>query len=95
MSLICFSLQEGRYLLGHKSGEAFLTILKATDGNKPARSVFDLQAVHCGPPLILEAKVPWVPVDPHHLMPFHQKYCRPPCTFPPRPPTQPKVKLAA
>ncbi|TSM52299.1 Annexin A2 [Bagarius yarrelli] len=79
-------LQDGRYLLGHKSGEAFLTIYKACDGNKPTRSVWDLQSAHCGPPLIPEAKIPWVPVDPHHLMPFHKKFCRPPCTFPPRPP---------
>ncbi|XP_060770852.1 little elongation complex subunit 2 isoform X2 [Neoarius graeffei] len=86
------SLQEGRYLLGHKSGEAFLTILKANDGKKPTRSVYDLQAVHCGPAIIPEAKVPWIPVDPYYLMPFHKKYCRPPCTFPPRPPTQPKVE---
>ncbi|MCJ8735933.1 hypothetical protein PDJAM_G00253130 [Pangasius djambal] len=85
------SLQEGRYLLGHKSGEAFLTIFKATDGKKPTRSVCDLQAVHCGPPVIPEAKIPWVPVDPFLLMPFHKKHCRPPCTFPPRPPTQPKA----
>ncbi|KAF4081353.1 hypothetical protein AMELA_G00160400 [Ameiurus melas] len=85
------SLQEGRYLLGHKSGEAFLTIFKASDGKKPTRSVYDLQAVHCGPPVIPEAKVPWVPVDPFHLMPFHKKYCRPPCTFPPRPRIQPKT----
>lgn len=91
LPLICFSLQEGRYLLGHKSGEAFLTIFKASDGKKPTRSICDLQAVHCGPPIIPEAKVPWVPVDPYHLMPFHKKYCRPPCTFLPRPPLHPKV----
>ncbi|KAK3558919.1 hypothetical protein QTP86_032183 [Hemibagrus guttatus] len=87
------SLQEGRYLLGHKSGEAFLTIFKATDGKKPTRSVRDLQDVHCGPPLVPEAKVPWVPLDPNYLMPYHKKYCRPPCTFPPRPPTKPKVRV--
>lgn len=91
LSLIFFSLQEGRYMLGHKSGEAFLTIYKAIDGKKPTRSVYDLQTVHCGPPVIPNAKVPWVPLDPFHLMSFHKKYCRPPCTFPPRPPPQPKV----
>lgn len=91
LCVICFSLQEGKYLLGHKSGEAFLTIFKACDGKKPTRSIYDLQAVHCGPPVIPEAKIPWVPVDPYHLMPFHKKYCRPPCTFPPCPPPQFKV----
>ncbi|XP_046715293.1 little elongation complex subunit 2 isoform X2 [Silurus meridionalis] len=86
------SLQEGRYMLGHKSGEAFVTIFKDTDGKNPSRSVYNLEAVHCGLPVIPEAKIPWVPVDPYHLMPFHKKHCRPPCTFPPRPPTQPKAR---
>ncbi|XP_072526929.1 little elongation complex subunit 2 [Salminus brasiliensis] len=85
------SLQEGRYLLGHKAGEAFVTIFKAIDGNKTSRSIYDLQSVHCGPPIPLEAKVPWVPLDPFHIMPFHQKYNRPPCTFPPRPYPQNKA----
>ncbi|KAL7858198.1 hypothetical protein AOLI_G00183000 [Acnodon oligacanthus] len=43
------------------------------------------------PVLPPEDKVPWVPLDPFHLMPFHQKYKRPPCTFPPRPPPQQKA----
>ncbi|XP_017563822.1 little elongation complex subunit 2 isoform X1 [Pygocentrus nattereri] len=85
-------LQEGRYLLGHKPGEAVVTIFKASDEKKPSRSIYDLQAVHSGPPGVpLEDKVPWVPLDPFHLMPFHQKYKRPPCTFPPRPPPQRKA----
>ncbi|XP_062847945.1 little elongation complex subunit 2 [Trichomycterus rosablanca] len=85
------SLQEGSYLLAHKPGEAFVTIFKTTDGKKPSRSVYDLQAVHCGPPVVpTMASVPWVPLDPHHLLPFHQKHCRPPCTFPPRPVPQSK-----
>ncbi|XP_022527930.2 little elongation complex subunit 2 [Astyanax mexicanus] len=79
------SLPEGRYLLVHKPGEAFVSIFKANDGNKTSRSIYDLQAVHCGPPVPLEAKVPWVPLDPFHILPFHQKYKRPPCTFPPCP----------
>ncbi|XP_036431968.1 little elongation complex subunit 2 [Colossoma macropomum] len=85
-------LQEGRYLLGHKPGEAVVTIFKASDEKKPSRSIYDLQVVHSGPPAVpLEDKVPWVPLDPFHLMPFHQKYKRPPCTFPPRPPPQQKA----
>ncbi|KAI4872212.1 hypothetical protein NFI96_031050 [Prochilodus magdalenae] len=84
-------LQEGRYLLGHKPGEAFVTIFKASEGKKPSRSIYDLQAVHCGPPVFpLDAKVPWVPLDPFHLMPFHQKHNRPPCIFPPCPHPQHK-----
>ncbi|XP_056595435.1 little elongation complex subunit 2 isoform X2 [Triplophysa dalaica] len=81
------TLQEGRYLLVHKPREGFVTIFKATDGNKAARGVYNLQAVHCGPPAVASV-LPWVPLDPWHILPFHQQHNRPPCTFPPRPPLQ-------
>ncbi|XP_066524470.1 little elongation complex subunit 2 isoform X2 [Hoplias malabaricus] len=85
-------LEKGSYLLGHKPGEAFVTIFKASDGKQPSRSTYDLQAVHCGPPVVPpEPKVPWVPLDPFHLMSFHHKCKRPPCTFPPQPPLQRKA----
>ncbi|KAI7811852.1 putative NMDA receptor-regulated protein 2, partial [Triplophysa rosa] len=88
------TLQEGRYLLVHKPREGFVTILKATDGNKVTRGVYNLQAAHCGPPAVLSV-VPWVPLDPWHILPFHQQHNRPPCTFPPRlPPQSKKVKGA-
>ncbi|XP_051975189.1 little elongation complex subunit 2 [Xyrauchen texanus] len=83
------TLQEGRYLLVHKPQEGFVTIFKASDGDKPARSLYHLQNVHCGPPVV-STGVPWVPLDPLHVLPFHQKHNRPPCTFPPRPPPQAK-----
>uniref|UniRef100_A0A4W4DNN1 Little elongation complex subunit 2 C-terminal domain-containing protein n=1 Tax=Electrophorus electricus TaxID=8005 RepID=A0A4W4DNN1_ELEEL len=83
------SLQEGRYLLGHKPGEAFVTVFKATDGKKPSRSAYDLRAAHAGLPVLpADGRLSWLPLDPLHLMPFHIKHRRAPCTFPPR---QPKV----
>uniref|UniRef100_A0A9J8A6S8 Interactor of little elongation complex ELL subunit 2 n=2 Tax=Cyprinus carpio TaxID=7962 RepID=A0A9J8A6S8_CYPCA len=82
-------LQEGRYFLVHKPREGFVTIFKASDETKSARSVYHLQNAHCGPPAVTPG-IPWVPLDPSHVLPFHQKHSRPPCTFPPRPPPQPK-----
>uniref|UniRef100_A0A671NJY8 Little elongation complex subunit 2-like n=1 Tax=Sinocyclocheilus anshuiensis TaxID=1608454 RepID=A0A671NJY8_9TELE len=84
------SLQEGRYLLVHKPREGFVTIFKASNETKAARSVYHLQNAHCGPPAVTPG-IPWVPLDPSHVLPFHQKHVRPPCTFPPRPPPQPKA----
>ncbi|XP_073688457.1 little elongation complex subunit 2 [Garra rufa] len=83
-------LQEGRYLLVHKPREGFVTIFKASDETKAARGVFHLQNAHCGPPAVTPG-IPWIPLDPSHILPFHQKHCRPPCIFPPRPPPPPKV----
>ncbi|KAK9952496.1 hypothetical protein ABG768_018335 [Culter alburnus] len=84
------ALQEGRYLLVHKPREGFVTIFKASNETKAARSLYHLQAAHCGPPAVSQG-VPWVPLDPMHVLPFHQKHNRPPCTFPPRPPIPAKV----
>ncbi|XP_026118477.1 little elongation complex subunit 2-like isoform X3 [Carassius auratus] len=83
------SLQEGRYLLVHKPREGFLTIFKASDETKAARGVYNLQNAHCGPPAVSPG-IPWVPLDPSCVLPFHLKHSRPPCTFPPRPPPQAK-----
>ncbi|XP_042608822.1 little elongation complex subunit 2-like isoform X1 [Cyprinus carpio] len=83
------SLQEGRYLLVHKPREGFVTIFKASDETKAARGVYHLQNAHCGPPAVSPG-IPWVPLDPSCVLPFHQKHSRPPCTFPPRPPPQAK-----
>ncbi len=80
-------LQEGRYLLVHKPREGFMTIFKASDETKAARGVYHLQHAHCGPPAPSPG-IPWVPLDPSYVLPFHQKHSRPPCTFPPRSPPQ-------
>ncbi|XP_065148168.1 little elongation complex subunit 2 [Paramisgurnus dabryanus] len=78
------TLQEGRYLLVHKPREGFVTIFKSTDESKTHRSVYHLQAVHSGPPAVAPG-IPWVSLDPWHILPYHQYNHRPPCTFPPRP----------
>ncbi|XP_016145788.1 little elongation complex subunit 2-like [Sinocyclocheilus grahami] len=85
----CPRLLEGRYLLVHKPREGFVTIFKASDETKAARGVYHLQNAHCGPPAVSPG-IPWVPLDPSYVLPFHQKHGRPPCTFPPRPPPQAK-----
>ncbi|KAJ8247518.1 hypothetical protein GJAV_G00247310 [Gymnothorax javanicus] len=79
-------LQEGRYLLCHKAGDPLVTILKASEGKKAARATYDLHQAHSQlPQASPQAPVPWVPVDPTHLLHFHTQHSRIPCTFPPRP----------
>nr|XP_023673333.1 little elongation complex subunit 2 isoform X2 [Paramormyrops kingsleyae] len=79
------SLSEGRYLVSHKAGEPIITIGKASDGRKSLRAVYDLHQAHGGlPQAPPHAAVPWVAVDPSHLLSFHVKHGRVPCTFPPR-----------
>ncbi|KAJ8340247.1 hypothetical protein SKAU_G00348800 [Synaphobranchus kaupii] len=77
--------QEGRYLLCHKAGESLVTILKASEGPTVARATYDLHQAHShlpqAPP---NGPIPWVPVDPTHVRPFHRRYNRIPCTFPPK-----------
>lgn len=83
---VCFCrLEEGRYLIAHKSGEPFVTILKAAHG-KGNRGGYDLHQAHSSvpqPPAF--GFVPWIPVDPAVVLPFHQQHGRVPCTFPPAP----------
>ncbi|KAM9528086.1 little elongation complex subunit 2 isoform 1-T1 [Salvelinus alpinus] len=75
-------LSEGHYLIGHKAGEPFVTIFKAVEGRRIVREAYDLQQTHSSVPSAL-GPVPWVPLDPTLVLPFHQKHSRPPCTFPP------------
>ncbi|XP_062403090.1 little elongation complex subunit 2 isoform X2 [Sardina pilchardus] len=79
-------LAEGRYLLSHRSHMPHFTILKACDAVASGRSPYDLQASYSQtdcPPARTPSAVPWVPVDPLHLLPFHRQRHRVPCTFPP------------
>ncbi|XP_045562128.1 little elongation complex subunit 2 isoform X3 [Salmo salar] len=77
-------LSEGHYLIGHKAGEPFVTIFKAVEGRRIVREAYDLQQTHSSvPPPSALGPVPWVPLDPTLVLPFHQKHSRPPCTFPP------------
>ncbi|XP_061630410.1 little elongation complex subunit 2 isoform X2 [Phyllopteryx taeniolatus] len=77
-------MEEGQYLITHKPGEPFVTLLKATDG-KASRTVYDLHQVHSGlPKTPASGLVPWIPVDPTVVLHFHKKHGRVPCTFPPQ-----------
>ncbi|XP_008410495.1 little elongation complex subunit 2 isoform X2 [Poecilia reticulata] len=76
-------LDEGQYLIVHKTGEAFVTLLKA-GCEKVSRGAYNLQQNHSSvpqPPKL--GIVPWIPVDPAVVLPFHQQHGRVPCTFPP------------
>ncbi|XP_004070054.1 little elongation complex subunit 2 [Oryzias latipes] len=74
-------LQEGQYMVAHKAGEPFVTILKATKGGP-----HNLQQVHNGVPQPPSSgHMPWIPVDPAVVLPFHHNHGRVPCTFPPKP----------
>ncbi|XP_074488999.1 little elongation complex subunit 2 isoform X2 [Sebastes fasciatus] len=78
-------LEEGQYLIAHKAGEPFVTLLKAANG-RVSRGAYNLQQVHSSVPLPpASGRVPWIPVDPAVVLPFHQKHCHVPCTFPPKP----------
>lgn len=77
-------LEEGQYLIAHKAGEPFVTLLKAATG-KVSRAAYNLHQVHSSvpqPPAF--GPVPWIPVDPAVVLPFHQEHRRVPCTFPPK-----------
>ncbi|XP_044049038.1 little elongation complex subunit 2 isoform X2 [Siniperca chuatsi] len=78
-------LEEGQYLIAHKAGEPFVTLLKAANG-KVSRGAYNLQHVHSSVPQPpASGPVPWIPVDPAVVLPFHQKHGRVPCTFPLKP----------
>ncbi|XP_028286759.1 little elongation complex subunit 2 [Parambassis ranga] len=78
-------LEEGQYLIAHKAGEPFVTLLKASDG-KGSREAYNLHQVHSSVPQPpASGPLPWIPVDPAVVLPFHQKHNRVPCTFPPKP----------
>ncbi|KAL8196977.1 UNVERIFIED_CONTAM: hypothetical protein K2H54_004314, partial [Gekko kuhli] len=79
------SLQEGSYILAHAAGDSSVTIRKSCL-EKDARGTYNLHAAHSdlpSPPATLS--VPWVPLDPSILLPYHGAQGRVPCTFPPRP----------
>lgn len=78
-------LEQGQYLIAHKAGEPFVTLLKAANG-KVTRGTYNLQKVHsCAPKPPASGLVPWIPVDPAVVLPFHQKHGQIPCSFPKTP----------
>ncbi|XP_067871284.1 little elongation complex subunit 2 [Heterodontus francisci] len=79
------SLPEGRYLLSHSSGDSSITIHRSSQGGKFTRAAYNLHAAHSTlPPVPSSLSVPWVPLDPNILLPYHIHHGRAPCTFPPR-----------
>ncbi|XP_047622163.1 little elongation complex subunit 2 isoform X1 [Phacochoerus africanus] len=88
------SLQEGSYLLSHAAEDSSLLIYKTSDG-KVTRTTYNLHKTHCGLPGVPSSlSVPWVPLDPSLLLPYHIHHGRIPCTFPPKslgPTTQQKI----
>lgn len=89
------SLQDGSYLLSHAAEDSSLLIYKTSDG-KVTRTAYNLHKAHCDLPGVPSSlSVPWVPLDPSYLLPYHIHHGRIPCTFPPkslRPVAQPKVR---
>lgn len=78
------SLQEGSYLLSHAAEDASLRIYKTSDG-KVTRTAYNLHKTHCNLPGVPSSlSVPWVPLDPSLLLPYHIYHGRIPCTFPPK-----------
>ncbi|XP_031308822.2 little elongation complex subunit 2 isoform X2 [Camelus dromedarius] len=88
------SLQEGSYLLSHAAEDSSLLIYKTSDG-KVTRTAYNLHKTHCSLPGVPSSlSVPWVPLDPSLLLPYHIHHGRIPCTFPPKslgPTTQQKI----
>ncbi|XP_074151036.1 little elongation complex subunit 2 isoform X2 [Sminthopsis crassicaudata] len=78
------SLQEGSYLLSHAAEDSSLLIYKNSD-EKFSRTAYNLHKAHCTLPNIPSSlSVPWVPLDPTVLLPYHIHHGRIPCTFPPK-----------
>uniref|UniRef100_A0A8C2VF15 Little elongation complex subunit 2 C-terminal domain-containing protein n=1 Tax=Chinchilla lanigera TaxID=34839 RepID=A0A8C2VF15_CHILA len=78
------SLQEGSYLLSHAGEDSSLLIYKTSDG-KVTRTAYNLHKAHCDLPGVPSSlSVPWVPLDPSLLLPYHVQHGRIPCTFPPK-----------
>ncbi|XP_068954495.1 little elongation complex subunit 2 isoform X2 [Petaurus breviceps papuanus] len=85
------SLQEGSYLLSHAAEDSSLLIYKNSD-EKFSRTAYNLHKAHCSLPAVPSSlSVPWVPLDPTVLLPYHIHHGRIPCTFPPK--TQGPTKL--
>lgn len=82
-------------MLSHAAEDSSLRIYKTSDG-KVTRTAYNLHKTYCGPPGVPSSlSVPWVPLDPSLLLPYHIRHGRIPCTFPPKslgPTPQQKVR---
>lgn len=79
------SLQEGSYLLSHTAGDSSVLIYKSAN-SEVRKSSYNLHKAHSSMPRAPSTlSVPWVPLDPTILLPYHVSQGRVPCTFPPPP----------
>lgn len=81
-------------MLSHAAEDSSLLIYKTSDG-KVTRTAYNLHKTHCSLPGVPSSlSVPWVPLDPNLLLPYHIHHGRIPCTFPPKSigPTGQKVR---
>ena len=82
-------------MLSHAAEDSSLLIYKTSDG-KVTRTTYNLHKTHCSLPGVPSSlSVPWVPLDPGLLLPYHIHHGRIPCTFPPKslgPTAQQKVR---
>ncbi|CAJ1056687.1 little elongation complex subunit 2 [Xyrichtys novacula] len=79
-------LKEGQYLVTHDTGTPFVRLLKAAHG-KGTHNLHQIHSAVPQPPA--SGRVPWIPVDPAVVLPFHKKHGRVPCTFPLTPTIKP------
>lgn len=83
-------------MLSHAAEDSSLLIYKTADG-KVTRTTYNLHKTHCSLPSVPSSlSVPWVPLDPSLLLPYHIHHGRIPCTFPPKslgPTAQQKVRF--
>ncbi|KAM4678069.1 little elongation complex subunit 2 isoform 2-T2 [Discoglossus pictus] len=78
-------LQDGSYLLSHVAGDSSVCLYKSL-ASKNSRRSYNLHVAHSSLPKVPSSlSVPWVPLDPNILLPYHIHHGRPPCTFPPPP----------
>ncbi|KAK3104372.1 hypothetical protein FSP39_000408 [Pinctada imbricata] len=78
-------LEEGKYVLQHAACSNLCNIKKATENNQK-RGSYDLHFHHhnvFGVDEVVRRRVPWVPIDPTIILPYHSKNGRIPATFEP------------
>uniref|UniRef100_A0A4W3H967 Little elongation complex subunit 2 C-terminal domain-containing protein n=1 Tax=Callorhinchus milii TaxID=7868 RepID=A0A4W3H967_CALMI len=85
-------LEEGNYLLSHARKFSSVTVYSSSQ-DKATRTDYNLHATHHELPKVPSTlSVPWVPLDPTIMMPYHVHHGRAPCMFPPKPSKKTKNK---
>ncbi|XP_065935196.1 little elongation complex subunit 2 [Magallana gigas] len=76
-------LSPGQYLLAHKKFSDKCVIKKATEGHKRGSYDLHFQQLGFADPDFDKMKVPWIPLDPAIMIPYHTLNGRIPLTFDP------------